>query len=450
MSNFAVSGDASTSTEEEIGKLGPLSPILMISTTLYLISSIFTYIEFHSTNNPNATAANKDSLHAEYDSRGRRGGVRRNPIKQRGDSPVELREQGSPHTRPDPKANGEINRRLFYRYLLFAQLVRAACLPLGYVFVEKYQITSIVAQTLPTLSSALAYSVLVIFYAQVTMTASGGGIAFDLIQMSVVRGAYSLYAILVGLNCVIPLLSEKNLFLILCGGLSFAFLFLFISMTYFGLKMVHLLRSTVTKMLGCRLVGMSTICCIAFILRSIILGWEVYSGVCKAGTLIPSLPFWKDDLGRTTAGYLILEWTPDVAILFLMHRKKASPPEIQDQAVNLEAGNGQMSPLSDQQTPGQMQHHQHDGKKGEISINAGFSRSHSANGGVAVPSVRPTFSQQGQQRMISNSGHNLTTTSRSVSGGRPETVSLLGDKSQSAVVSATNLSSLYGAVNPLL
>lgn len=176
----------------------------------------------------------------------------------------------------------------------------------------------------------------------------------------------------------------------------------------------------------------------------------MYSGVCKAGTLIPSLPFWKDDLGRTTAGYLILEWTPDVAILFLMHRKKASPPEIQDQAVNLEAGNGQMSPLSDQQTPGQMQHHQHDGKKGEISINAGFSRSHSANGGVAVPSVRPTFSQQGQQRMISNSGHNLTTTSRSVSGGRPETVSLLGDKSQSAVVSATNLSSLYGAVNPLL
>lgn len=461
-SSAAAAIDSSTNTNgamigSSIGQ-GPLSPppLMMISTTLYVISSIFTFIEFQNTNNPNAALANKESSQPDHESRGRRGGVRRNHMKQRGDSPVDLRE-GSPHTRPDPKANGEINRRLFYRYLLYSQLLRTCCLPLSYIFYEKYdlyQITSIVAQTLPTLSSVLAYSVLIIFYAQVAMTASGGSYALETLQTIIVKVAYAIYATLVGLNCVVPLLSGKYLYSILCGTLSLAFLLLFISMNYFGLKMIHLLKSTVSKMLGCRLVSMSTTCCIAFILRAIILGWQMYSSVAPVGYLLPSLPFGNDMLSRYTIGYLSLEWFPDVAVLILMHRKKPTPPENQDQsASNLEAGHGgYMSPIPDQQNAGHIQHQSHDGKKSEPIVSTGFARSHSANGGAAVGYSRPPFSQQGHSSRIiasSNVGNNLTASSRSLSGGgrAAETLSLLGDKSKSAVASTSNPSSLYGALN---
>jgi hypothetical protein len=450
MSDFAVPTIGTEDMESELMATIEglsLSPLLILSTTLYTISSVFTYIEFKNTNNPNATPAhNKESSQAEFEPRGRRGGVRRAPIRHQGreDSPVDHRE-GSPHTRPDPKANGEINRRLFYRYLLYSQLLRTVCLPLGYVFSTKYQITSIVAQTLPTLSSALAYSVLVIFYAQVTMTASGAGGAFEMTQTVVVKSSYTIYAILVGLNSVLPLLSEENLFYAVSGALSCAYLLLFITMTYFGLQMLHLLKSQVTKMLGCRLLTMSSVCCITFMLRSTILAWDVYSGIFDIGALFPSLPILNETFTRITVGYLTLEWLPDIAVLILMHKKKLPPPEKPDQSVQMEAGNvnAQMSPLVEQLSQGQTSNNPHDAKKGDQPIVAGFSRSHSANGGVAVSYARPTYLQQGQQRMPTNTG-----ISRSISSGRPETVSLLGDKSQSAVASTTNPSSLYGAVNP--
>lgn len=433
MTSLPNTSDAPNQLKEILVESTPL----LLCVSAFLVASIFTYTEIKNSSTPNTNAVTKESQ-IEYESRGRRGGVRRLPIKSREESPVDLRE-GSPRTRPDPKANGEINRRLFYRYLLHSLLLRTICLPIGYIFPETYQISCIVAQTLPILSSALAYTVLVMFYAQVTLTATGGTTAIEPIQSLIVKGSYSLYAVLVGLNCVIPVVTGKILFFSLHGVFCFVYLCLFISMSYFGLRMINLLRSNMPNVLGCRLIGMSTICCVAFILRSILFGMEVYSGLGKAGVI-----FWDYLPGKEMVGYLVFELLPAACVLLMMHRKKTNASEAQDQAVSMEAGiQGQVSPFIETQGHAYGQNLQSEGKKGENITTPGVKRSFSANGSTAVPFSRQH--NQGQHRMASNSGSNLM--SKSVSNSRPETVSLLGDKSQIAVVSAANSSGLYGAIH---
>ena len=354
-----------------------------------------------------------------------------------------------------------------------------------------FQITSIVAQTLPTLASALAYTILILFYAQVTLTASGRPRVFDAIEAFVARGSYAVYALLVGLNCVIPVITGEILTYTLWGLLSIVYLGLFVGMTYFGIRMMIILRSSMTGVLGCRLMGMSTVCCIAFLLRSITYGGEVYAGISKVDMLLPPLPFWDGEFGRKVVGYLALEWLPNLFVLVLMRGRKngngeSSEPSSSDAnasasasasanaVVQMEGGmqqmQGQLAPLRvDQQQQqylyqqvqggqgqsqglGQFQFQQQDGKRerGEGIVGGGINRSYSANGGVAIPFAngRPSVMQPNQPRMNLSGGvvnANSSTMRRSTSGGRPEVVSLLGDRSQSAQASMTTPS--YGAVN---
>jgi len=260
-----------------------------------------------------------------------------------------------------------------------------------------------------------------------------------------------------------------------------------------------------TGVLGCRLMGMSTVCCIVFLLRSITYGGEVYAGISKVGMLLPPLPlpFWDGDgeFGRTVVGYLAMEWLPNLFVLVLMRGRKngngeSSEPSSSDAnasasasanananananaVVQMEGGmqqmQGQLAPLRvDQQQQqylyqqvqggqgqsqgqsqglGQFQFQQQDGKRerGEGIVGGGINRSYSANGGVAIPFAngRPSVMQPNQPRMNLSGGvvnANSSTMRRSTSGGRPEVVSLLGDRSQSAQASMTTPS--YGAVN---
>ena len=452
-SSSTVEGPVSLEALDELflTPKGPL-PLLLLSAVLYLTSTVVTYIEYRSSLAKNASVP-RSRTHTEDESRGSR--VRRPPMKpQREDSPNDLRD-GSPHPAPDHKANGEMNRRLFYRYLLQSQLLRLLFLPLAYIYEDRFQITSIVANTFPTISSALAYAILILFFAQVTRAASGRSRIVETLEVTIAKGSCTVYAILIGLNCVIPVLTGEMLFYLVKGVLCIVYLGLFISMTFFGLKMKSLLNSSMARTIGCRLMGMSTVCCISFILRSIIFGWEVYSGLWKAGNLLPALPFWNDNFGKTVIGYLTMEWTPAVVVLILMHKKKNRAPE-QEPVINLEGGiQGQLSPLTpmiDQQGQGQGPgQYQQDARRGQTALGLGVKRSISANGGVAVPSKKNSFPQvPGQQRMVASASASVggaDLLNRAVQARRPETVSLLGDKSQSAEASSTNMSSLYGATN---
>ena len=116
-----------------------------------------------------------------------------------------------------------------------------------------------------------------------------------------------------------------------------------------------------TGVLGCRLMGMSTVCCIVFLLRSITYGGEVYAGISKVGMLLPPLPlpFWDGDgeFGRTVVGYLAMEWLPNLFVLVLMRGRKngngfSSEPSSSDANANavvqMEGGmqmQGQFAPL---------------------------------------------------------------------------------------------------------
>mmetsp|Transcript_13318 Transcript_13318/g.19943 ORF Transcript_13318/g.19943 Transcript_13318/m.19943 type:complete len:457 (-) Transcript_13318:44-1414(-) len=432
---------------------GPLAPLLT-STTLYILAAVVAFIEYRgaSANLPNST--NQNDGDGAMNSRGRR--VMRSSSLKHEDSPLDGGREGSSSpfasnaaSSPSFKSNGETSRRKFYAYLLFSLILRIFFLPLGYFFTDTEQITSIVSWTLPSLSSAIAYSILILFYAQVVATSVGRASSFVKYEGLIVKGAYITYAAIVALNCVIPVLSGKFLLLTLWGVLSGTYFTLFLSMIINVLQMMNLLKGNMNAALGCRLVTMSTICCVAFMIRSFIYGMEAYAGYMGGVKLFPDVSFWNGVFGRTVLGYLMLEWFPALVALALMHRKEKQVPaaEQSDSAfMQLESGVGmgsaigQLSPLLDS-----VQSSNTEGVA-VISGGSGVKRSMSVNGGLRKPSILPQ--NQNQQRMLGPSSSGGKVMSRSMSGGRPETNSLLGDKSQSAQASSSNPSLyLYGAMN---
>ena len=216
--------------------------------------------------------------------------------------------------------------------------------------------------------------------------------------------------------------------------------------------MMNLLKGNIHATLGCRLMTMSTICCLAFIIRSMIYGWEAYAGFMGGGKLFPDFSVWNGVFGRTVLGYLSLEWFPAMMALLLMHQRDKQAPAVEHSESNLmqlEAGVGigQLSPLMDSVQANVVE------GGATIAGGAGVKRSFSANGGVAVPFRRPSPLQHNnnQQPMaihkLATSSAGGSMMSRSMSGGGPETKSLLGDKSKSAIASASNPASLYGAIH---
>lgn len=431
---------------------GPLAP-LITSTTLYIFVAIITFIEYRSASSKltNSNSNNHRGDDGAMDSRGRR--VNRLSLKQHESSPSDGREgSNSPFTSRSShsfKATGEVNRKHFYAYLLFSFIMRVICLPLFYIFTDVEQITSIVSWTLPTLSSALAYLILILFYAQVVATASGRSNPLDKYEGVIVKVSYITYAAIVALNCVIPVLSGKVLLITLWGVLCGIYLILFLSMTTNIVNLMSLLKGNIRATLGCRLIMMSTICCVAFISRSVIYGWEAYAGIMGCGKLFPDLSFWNGVFGRTALGYLSLEWFPGLMALLLMHQRHEEAPAVEHSHSNLmqlEAGIGmgvgvgvgQLSPLIDPIQPNVA-----DGAAA-TSSGTGVKRSISVNAG------RP--SQNQQQRTVMHKSATASVggrvMSRSMSSGRPaETKSLLRDKSDSAMTSTSNPISAFGAIH---
>lgn len=162
-------------TEEVSATKGPLAP-LITAMTLYIIIGAFAFHEYLKTPPGHKSAS---SRHGDRDNQNSGRRIRRDTLR-REYSPLDgsnTRDNSpSPSTSnnsPSQKRSGEMNRKNFYHHLLIALIIRIVFLPLGYMFTDHTQITSIVSWSLPNLSSAMAYSVLVLFYAQVVATVSG-------------------------------------------------------------------------------------------------------------------------------------------------------------------------------------------------------------------------------------------------------------------------------------
>lgn len=514
---------------------------LVIAVGLYLLTAILTYIEYRSTFHPlekrrqgsHTSRASYSSAHPrgeETSSSGTMNRSRRFPISvtpgstatsssaanfnipsstakygtsdgtsnpyfdSRDNSASPHLQGGSGMSSPSYRTRGELHRRLFYRFLLYSLLMRTICLPLGYLFFEtNEQITSIVSWTLPTVSSALASLMLVLFLAHVVATLNGRhdwGRGF--FQQYISQGVYSIYATIVALNCVIPVLTSRILLLTLWGILCGVYLGLFVSTVMYTVLIMKMLRGSMPWVVGSRLIAMSTVCSLAFILRSVFYGWETYNGIVMEETEWISNQIFGDEMTfyRTVMGYLVLELLPFVIVLSLIHRKKMTPMDVvdsqmagygmdaQDAMMQLEAGTltggSTLSPVLDSTTQEQPTNRNlSDGGGGaaaggsHATLVGGVRRSFSANGGVAAPYLaKPTrasvsHSQPLQAAHHPMGGQSLKTMmggavtmgrgnaiNRSASGGasrqHSETASLISSKTDS-VQASSSLS--YGTVS---
>lgn len=408
---------------------------------------------------------------------------------------------------PSFRARGELQRRLFYRFLLYSLLLRTICLPLGYLFFEaKEQITSIVSWTLPTVSSALANLMLVLFLGQVLATIHGKHDSEKkLLHHHVAQGSYVVYAVIVGLNCIVPVLTGRILLLTLWCIFCGVFLGLFVSMSMYSFRVIHALRGSMPWAVASRLMVLSIVCSLIFLLRSVMYGWDTYSSIVGEKTQGITDDIFGDELTfyRTVVGYLLLELFPAWIVLSLMHRNRSSQqPEEDEVAARMDRNKFTTMGLGvgDDAQGDSMMHLVESGTLGGISstgggtheqsppildsiqepsprhpyeggFGGGVRRSFSANGGVAAPllvkSVRGSISHSqplqpaypsyatGQQprRMVGGIGMNDNDASRLVSGGtvrqqqqQQETVSLLvGSKSDGVQGSMSSPS--YGAMN---
>eukprot|EP00557_Chaetoceros_sp_GSL56_P008668 CAMPEP_0176494750 /NCGR_PEP_ID=MMETSP0200_2-20121128/10280_1 /TAXON_ID=947934 /ORGANISM="Chaetoceros sp., Strain GSL56" /LENGTH=593 /DNA_ID=CAMNT_0017892563 /DNA_START=52 /DNA_END=1833 /DNA_ORIENTATION=+ len=526
----------------------PIMPLLL-SIGLYLLATILTYIEYRNTFHPpldkrhqgshpsraNSASPNPRGEH-EPSSSGTNNRSRRFPVPlmssganassstnlniatgatkygtsdgtsnpyfySRDNSSSPHFQGGSITSSPSFRTRGELHRRRFYRFLLYSLILRTICLPLGYFFFEgKEQITSIVSWTLPTLASALASFMLVLFLAHVVATLNGRhDWGHGLFQQYLSQGLYSIYATIVALNCVIPVLTGRILLLTLWGILCGVYLGLFVGMVTYTVLVMNLLRGSIPWPVGSRLVALSLVCSLAFVLRSILYGYETYKGIVGKKTEWVSNQVFGDEMTfyRTVVGYLVLELLPVLIVLSLMHRRKTTHPadavdsqmagygtDAQVAIMQMEAGTftglstgTTLSPVLDS-TQEPRTRNLTDGFVGGSSGGSGIGgstatsvggvrRSFSENGGVAAPFVAKSargsvsHSQPLQGTHINPlGGQSLKMTggttavrssdnmSRSTSGGasrqHSETVSLISSKTES-VQGSSSLS--YGTVS---
>lgn len=240
-------------------------------------------------------------------------------------------------------SSGDNTRRLFYILLFYALLSRIILLPLEGAYLGASLSASspglIFARTFPDLAFFTAFSLLVLFYAQLAGTASGSGprgLSIILLRPGYFRNGnvilYVSYLILLCITTLFPgQLSRKVFQSLVWLFLCVLYLLLFSALAYFGPVLVNLLRPSLAKRSGLaiRLIGMCIICSLIFISRGVSFGAAGFfsdikyrhgfipSAIINVNTESEPLVFVRDNIG-----YTLLEVIPSLAILFMMHQKR--------------------------------------------------------------------------------------------------------------------------------
>jgi putative Ca2+/H+ antiporter (TMEM165/GDT1 family) len=215
-------------------------------------------------------------------------------------------------THSEEGSSGDANRSLFYKLLGIALLSRLLFIPIS-VYCEG-DMFQLVADTLPQLTFASAWALLVAFFAQLVGTATGTVLVAasssprpsPLIHVA----CYITYVIL-----VILYWWNDSAAVLLEAGLCCLYAALFGTLIYFGPKLVVILHPSLERQSGLavRLVSSCSIGCVVFILKSISLGRTV---VVPASTNPP----WYI--------YGVLELLPTYLLLVMMHSSSSKETNI--------------------------------------------------------------------------------------------------------------------------
>lgn len=260
-----------------------------------------------------------------------------------------------------PRSSGDSTRKAFYKLIFIALVSRLLLLPLEAFYFssvspnihsENGMCTSspmcIFSRTLPDLAFASAFSLLVLFYAQLAGTAAGGGprgLSSILIRKGLFEAfnaiIYGIYGLLLLFTGIIPLIPYTIFQTIVWSMLCIIYLLLFILLSYFGPVLVMLLKPSLARRsaLACRLIFMCVLCAVVFLSRTITFGLAVWKAdVRYTHGVVPNLviPFssYGSMFGRDALGYALLELLPSLAILLMMHQ----PRKISDSSANRGVG----------------------------------------------------------------------------------------------------------------
>lgn len=204
----------------------------------------------------------------------------------------------SHRTHAEEGSSGDTNRTLFYKLLAIALLSRLVFIPISvYCDGDMFQL---VADTLPQLTFASAWALLVAFFAQLVGTASGT-VATTHPSLLIHLACYITYVIL-----VILYWWNDSAAVLLEAGLCCLYAALFGTLIYFGPKLVMILHPSLERQSGLavRLVAACCIGNVVFLAKSISLGLAV---------VVPSStnPPWYI--------YGVLEFLPTCLLLVMMH-----------------------------------------------------------------------------------------------------------------------------------
>jgi len=194
-------------------------------------------------------------------------------------------------------SSGDSTRSMFYRLLLFALISRILLIPTEGIVGSDYW--KFVAKTLPEMTFASAWTLLVSFLVQLVGTASGTGIYTQpslIIQMI----AYGIYLVL-----TLVALHTHNAFVSVYAVLCFIYTILFGALLYFGPRLVLILYPSLIhrSSLAIRLICSCIICVLIFAAQAVELARKVFSPPDDDSALIE---------------YLLLELFPTVALLVMM------------------------------------------------------------------------------------------------------------------------------------
>lgn len=239
-------------------------------------------------------------------------------------------------------SSGNNTRQYFYKLLFIALLSRIILLPLEASFLglslDPDLPGCMFARTLPDLVFASAFSLLVLFYAQLAGTASGGpkGLSIILLHPGYFRNVniivYVGYFVLLLLTIFYPGdFSQKIFQSAVWLFLSILYLILLVILAYFGPVLVNLLGPSLAKRsdLSIRLVAMCILCSLIFLSRCISFALGVFRDDVKFRHGFMPIDLIKveseDDPNvflRDCIGYGLLELIPSLAILYMMHQRR--------------------------------------------------------------------------------------------------------------------------------
>jgi len=249
------------------------------------------------------------------------------------------------------RSSGDHTRQSFYIILLVALVSRFICIPIeafailsGYKSHYYENSVCLFVQTFPELVFASAYSLIVLFYAQLAGTIHVSGTRglsfilskrnFILVVSAVIYSVYFILAILTATKLKPKAIFQKLLW-ILFGVVYF---FLLVLLSYFGPTLVILLRPSLTTFSGLaiRLISMCVLCTFVFATRTVsfalaaILSDARYThGFLSMLAIHVSPPSVERSsaalvFSQNMFGYMAVELLPSVLILIMMHPRPST------------------------------------------------------------------------------------------------------------------------------